>query len=238
MMRGLVTLHRETGDTRWLAAAEKLADELESRLRDPDGGYFQTTEDPLNLFQTKGAMDGAIPSGNGAAVEALMNLAALTGKEVYTERAESALRAFSSEYTQYPSATKTLALSIARYHSERQGQETPQSIADSVVAATLHTTNGRFQIEMQIEDGWHVNANPASSPYLIATEVQGDVGDITYPRGEMMTFAFSDDTISVYGGEITLTGELRGERVVLVYQACDDTRCLSPVERELNGPKR
>ncbi len=238
MMRGLVTLHRETGDTRWLAAAEKLADELESRLRDPDGGYFQTTEDPLNLFQTKGAMDGAIPSGNGAAVEALMNLAELTGKEVYTERAESALRAFSSEYTQHPSATKTLALSITRYHSERQGQETPQSIADSVVAATLHTTNGRFQIEMQIQDGWHVNANPASSPYLIATEVQGDVGDITYPRGEMMTFAFSDDAISVYGGEITLTGELRGERVVLVYQACDDTRCLSPVERELNGPKR
>ena len=235
MMRGLVTLHRETGDTRWLAAAEKLADELESRLRDPDGGYFQATEDPLNLFQTKGAMDGAIPSGNGAAIEALMNLAELTGKKVYTERAESALRAFSSEYMQYPSATKTLALSIARYHGERQGQETPQSIADSVVDATLSTTDGLFRIEMQIEDGWHVNANPASSPYLIATEVRGDVGDITYPQGEMMTFSFSDEAISVYGGAITLTGELRGERVVLVYQACDDTRCLSPVERELTG---
>ena len=238
MMRGLVTLHRETGDTRWLKAAEKLADELESRLRDPGGGYFQTTEDPLNLFQTKGAMDGAIPSGNGAAVEALMNLAELTGKEVYSERAESALRAFSSEYLQFPSATKTLALSIARYHSEQRGQETPFSLADSIVDATLRTTNGRFQIEMQIEDGWHVNANPASSPYLIATEVHGDVGDITYPQGEMMTFSFSDEAISVYGGEITLTGELRGERVVLVYQACDDTRCLSPVERELHGTKR
>jgi len=238
MMRGLVTLHRENGEARWLNAAEKLAEELESRLRDPGGGYFQATKDPLNLFQTKGAMDGAIPSGNGAAVEALMNLAELTGKEVYSERAQSALRAFSSEYTQFPSATKTLALSIARYHSERRGQETLFSLADSVVEATLRTTDNRFQIEMQIENGWHVNANPASSPYLIATEVKGDVGDITYPEGEIMTFSFSDEAISVYGGEITLTGELRGERVVLVYQACDDTRCLSPIERELHVTNR
>ena len=235
MMRGLVTLHRETGDTGWLVAAEKLADELESRLRDPDGGYFQTTEDPLNLFQTKGAMDGAIPSGNGVAVEALMNLAELTGKKIYSERAESALRAFSSEYSQYPSATKTLALSIARYH---QGRQTPTSLAESIVVAELQASAGRFEIEISIEDGWHVNANPASSPYLISTEVQGDVSDVSYPPGEMMTFSFSDEAISVYEGELTLAGELRGTRVVLVYQACDDTRCLAPVERELVATTR
>ena len=230
MMRGLVTLHRETGEPRWLSEAERLADELESRLRDPNGGYFQTTENPLNLFQTKGAMDGATPSGNGVAVEALMDLAELTGKDLYAERAEAALRAFSVDYANYPSATKTLALSILRYH---RGSESPATLADSVVTAGARASEGRFEIQMSIDEGWHVNANPASSPYLIATEVQGDVSGVDYPDGEMMTFSFTDEAISVYGGDVVLTGGLTGERIVLVYQACDDTRCLSPVEREL-----
>ena len=232
MMRGLVALHRESGDARWLSHAERLADELEARLRDPGGGYFQTVDNPLNLFQTKGAMDGAIPSGNGAAVEALMDLAELTGKDVYSERAEAALRAFSVDYARHPSATKTLALSIARYH---RGPRTPGTLADSVVAAELRASDGKFEIEMRIADGWHVNANPASSPYLIPTEVQGDVGEVAYPDGEMMTFSFTDEAIAVYGGTVTLRGERHGDRVVLVYQACDDTRCLSPVERELTA---
>lgn len=233
MMRGLLTLHRATGDTRWLEASEQLADELESRLRDPRGGYFQTTADPLNLFRTKGVMDGAIPSGNGIAVEALMGLAELTGKKKYRERAEAAMRAFSSEYMQFPSATKTLAAAIARYH----GEMNPRELASSVVEASLETADGHFQIRMRIREGWHVNANPASSPYLIPTEVRGDVGDVRYPEGEMMTFSFSDEAISVYGSEVTLEGRLLGERVVLVYQACDDSRCLSPVERKLELPE-
>ncbi len=227
MMRGLLALHTASGEVRWLEASEKLAAEMEARLRDPGGGYFQTTADPLNLFQTKGAMDGAIPSGNGVAIEELMNLAELTGNNAYTDRAESALRAFSAEYTQYPSATKTLALSVARYH-RNQG---PGTLADSLVDTQIRTADGRFELQMRIQDGWHVNANPASSPYLIATQVQGDVASVEYPEGEMMTFSFSDDAISVYGDEVTVVGRLVGERVVVVYQACDDSRCLSPVER-------
>jgi hypothetical protein len=50
-----------------------------------------------------------------------------------------------------------------------------------------------------------------------------------------MTFAFSKAPLSVYDGEVILEGEAnRGATAVtLVYQACDDTRCLSPVSREL-----
>jgi hypothetical protein len=91
---------------------------------------------------------------------------------------------------------------------------------------------------MRIRDGWHVNANPASSPYLIPTEVRGDVDDVRYPKGEMMSFSFTDDAISVYGGEVTLEGELSGKTLILVYQACDDSRCLSPVERTLEVEAR
>jgi hypothetical protein len=234
MMRGLLALYAANGEGRWLEAAEKLAAEMENRLRDPGGGYFQAVVDPLNLFQTKAAMDGAIPSGNGVAIDELMNLAQLTGNDTYTERAESALRSFAAEYTQFPSATKTLALSIARYHRERG----PTALAESLVETSVRAADGRFEIRMRIRDGWHVNANPASSPYLIPTEVRGDVDDVRYPKGEMMSFSFTDDAISVYGGEVTLEGELSGKTLILVYQACDDSRCLSPVERTLEVEAR
>ena len=232
LMRGLVTLYRESDDVRWLEASVKLAEELELRLRDPDGGYFQTTENPLNLFQSKGALDGAIPSGNGVAIQALLDLGELTGKAEYTERAEAALRAFSAEYTKYPSATKTLALSVARYHSASD----PASLADALVTARLEKKGDQFELHLQIREGWHVNANPASSPYLIATEVQGDdVRNIVYPKGELLELSFTDDVIAVYSGAVKLSGESSQDQLVLVYQACDDTRCLSPVEKTLEA---
>ena len=68
---------------------------------------------------------------------------------------------------------------------------------------------------------------------MIPTEVQGDVANVAYPTGEMMKFAFSEESIAVYSGTVALEGDLDGESLVLVYQACDDTRCLSPVERRL-----
>jgi hypothetical protein len=86
-----------------------------------------------------------------------------------------------------------------------------------------------------VKEGWHINANPASSPYLIPTEIQGEVRNVSYPPGRSMTFAFSKEPLSVYDGEVEF--ELEADRnaagVTLVYQACDDTRCLSPVSREL-----
>jgi len=229
---GLLTLFRVTGEARWLDHAEKLAGEMELRLRDPAGGYFQSTADPLSLFQSKGAMDGAIPSGNGAAVEILLNLSELTGKPTYAARAEAAMRAFASEYVQYPSATKTLAVAIARYHRERE-PDSPMTLAESLVDATLTKEGDRFRVELRIEDGWHVNANPASSEFLIPTEVGGDVDDVRYPEGERLSFSFTDDAIAVYSDAVTLEGTLTGASVILTYQACDDTRCLSPVETKL-----
>jgi hypothetical protein len=70
---------------------------------------------------------------------------------------------------------------------------------------------------------------------LIPTEIQGDVRNVSYPPGKSMTFAFSKDPLSVYDGEVAIGLETEGDatELTLVYQACDDTRCLSPVSRQL-----
>ena len=231
--RGLLILNRESGGSRWLEEAERLAEEMEKELRDPKGGYYQSRQKPYLLFQSKPVNDGAIASGNGIATSVLLELFELTGKATYRERAENALRAFASDLEQYPQGAMTLALAVERYH------EAPatslETLAASVVDARIETTSPGFRVYLVVKGGWHINANPASSPYLIPTEIQGNVRNVSYPPGKSMTFAFSKEPLSVYDGEVSI--ELEPERdateLTLVFQACDDTRCLSPVSRKL-----
>ncbi|MBZ0101075.1 MAG: thioredoxin domain-containing protein, partial [Thermoanaerobaculia bacterium] len=44
LIRGLLRLHRATGEARWLMAARELAGEQERRLAAPEGGYFNAGE--------------------------------------------------------------------------------------------------------------------------------------------------------------------------------------------------
>jgi uncharacterized protein YyaL (SSP411 family) len=233
LTRGLLVLHRESGERRWLDEAERLADEMERALRDPRGGYYQSAQKPYLLVQSKPVHDGPIASGNGIAASVLLELSELTGKATYRERAEDALRAFASDLAQYPQSAMTLALAVERYH---EGPATSlEALAASVVEARIETTSPGFRVFLVVRGGWHINANPASSPYLIPTEIQGDVRDVSYPPGKSMTFAFSKEPLAVYDGEVEIAFEADGDAtdVTLVYQACDDTRCLSPVSREL-----
>ena len=231
--RGLLVLHRESGEKTWLEEAERLVEEMENELRDPRGGYYQSTKEPYLLVQSKPVNDGAIASGNGIATSVLLELFELTGKAAYRQRAEQALRAFASDLERYPQGAMTLALAVERYH---EGPATSlEALAASVVEAWVETTTKGFRVSLVVKPGWHINANPASSPYLIPTEIQGAVRNVSYPSGKSMTFAFSKEPLSVYEGEVAI--ELEAERgateLTLVYQACDETRCLSPVSRKL-----
>jgi suppressor for copper-sensitivity B len=97
---------------------------------------------------------------------------------------------------------------------------------------------------LTIEDEWHTNSNQPTFPYLIATEAEVTLPegwtqqDLQYPAGEMKTFAFADQPLSVYEGEIgiSVVAEVPPSAsgvypisVDLTYQACDDRSCLAPV---------
>jgi uncharacterized protein YyaL (SSP411 family) len=227
--RGLLVLYREAAGKQWLEETERLMEELEKELRDPRGGYYQSARKPHLLVQTKPVNDGVVPSGNGVAAAVLLELFEITGKEIYRRRAEDAFRVFASDLDRHPQSAPTLALALERYHEGPAASL--EALAASIVEARVESTSTGFRALLEVKDGWHINANPASSPYLIPTEIRG-AREATYPEGKPMTFAFSKDPLSVYDGEVVIpfTGE---GPVVLVYQACDDTRCLSPVEIQL-----
>jgi hypothetical protein len=97
---------------------------------------------------------------------------------------------------------------------------------------------------LTIRDGWHVNAHPASDPSLVATEVASATGrlrSLRYPEGEDLKAAFADTPLRVYAGRVVISGEVDTKGgapplLRLTYQACDESRCLAPVTREIPLP--
>ena len=97
---------------------------------------------------------------------------------------------------------------------------------------------------LSISPGFHVNANPATFSYLIATEVtsggtQGiSTGKSVYPVPEKKKFQFAEEPLAVYEGEAPIRVPLRAEAnaakgarslpINVRVQACDQEKCFAP----------
>ena len=89
---GLLELYQTTFDPRWFAAARELADTIIERFTDPDGGFFDTSDDHESLLlRPKGIQDGALPSGGAVAAEVLVRLAEYAGEPRYAAAAGTAV---------------------------------------------------------------------------------------------------------------------------------------------------
>ena len=104
--------------------------------------------------------------------------------------------------------------------------------------------SGDALVRLQIQNGYHVNANPPSQSYLKATEIELKpqegiaVEFITYPDPLIRTFAFSETPLKVYEGETNLKVRLFASKTTkpgkhnlsatLRVQACDEKVCYAP----------
>jgi uncharacterized protein YyaL (SSP411 family) len=99
----LLELYQTDFNDRWFASARQLADEMLHRFSDPSGGFFDTPDDGERLLICpKDIQDNATPSGNALACEALLKLAAFTGKGKYRDMAEKTLGLVTSFALRYP----------------------------------------------------------------------------------------------------------------------------------------
>jgi suppressor for copper-sensitivity B len=96
-----------------------------------------------------------------------------------------------------------------------------------------------------ISGGWHVNSHQPTFEYLIPTELTLRLppgfapATVVYPQARMQTFAFADEPLAVYDGDVVIEARLTVPKsaapgnyplqAALRYQACDDTQCLPPV---------
>ena len=138
-----------------------------------------------------------------------------------------------------------LAFSSSRIHAQPPRPE--KAGLNLAVDRTAYDSGSRARIAalVAIEPGWHVHSNKPTLEYLIPTvlDLQVPVGwpeeTIQYPQAEMQTFAFAEEPLAVYDGDVVILSELQipegtpqgtfRVHASLRYQACDDSQCLPPV---------
>jgi hypothetical protein len=98
-------------------------------------------------------------------------------------------------------------------------------------------------IDVAVEPGYHVQANPAAFPNLIAVQLRFSpvpgvtVGDPSYPQARRLRLENSGEQLLVYDGRfrivVPMTRQVPASAPIRIagqlrYQACDHERCLFP----------
>jgi thioredoxin:protein disulfide reductase len=107
-------------------------------------------------------------------------------------------------------------------------------------------------VEVKIDSGYHVNANPPTFSYLKATELQLaaasgiSVNFIVYPNALTKRFAFAEEPLAVYEGTTNIRVNLKADKSATVgsqnlsgklrVQACDDKVCYAPGTLDVSIP--
>jgi len=256
-IHGLLALHEATGDENYVNVAEQLTTEARTRFWDVTaGGYYDTEPDQSDLFvRPKTTRDGAVPSGNSVMAHNLLDLYKLTGKQRYLEDAADTLAFLSSRLQSTPTVAPLATLSLHRmannYRDYLPGGEQTDKKPVEPVSINLNKTDvnvamgeaDTFEITLNIEDGFHINANEPGHPDLVGVAVRaagpGIEIDVDYPQGERYDSALFDETIRVHAGTVTIpvtvrqTAAVRGRpRFMVMYQVCTDELCYKP-QREI-----
>jgi Disulphide bond corrector protein DsbC len=136
--------------------------------------------------------------------------------------------------------------------------EPPRIASTDVVKATPQEATlargetGDVLVPIKITHGYHINANPPTFTYLIATELEVPPAEgvsvefITYPDALIKTFAFAEKPLAVYEGEAIVKARLKAAKSAqpgqhnllakLHVQACDEKVCYAPGVLDLKIP--
>ena len=107
------------------------------------------------------------------------------------------------------------------------------------------------KLKFRLRPGYHVNSNTPKDPSLIPLRLNWDAGpakilSLDYPPPAMEKYAFSEQPLSVYTGDIVIASRLqiganapKGSQTLLAklrYQACNNTTCFPPKTVEVRQP--
>ncbi len=248
--QAFLALHTATGDVVWRTRARQVADAMLRRFARPDGSLASTSDDTDLLVAPPIAGDQMRPSGQSAAVALLLGLRSDGGDPSYGEAAYRALSRISTQIDARPYAWGSLLASLSRPSlrtaldhasaSIRTTRSLPGS-ADHVHGIAQRTPAGALRVTLDIDKGYHINANPASGRYLIPTQLSADPPvrlQVNYPGAEIFKAAFAPQGLAVYTGRVVLHAQLAPSAPALPHvtvrvQACNDQLCLAPARVEI-----
>ena len=252
---GFVTIYQVTGDKSYENRAVILADSMLKRFMREDGSFVSSQASDL-LIPVQDSGDDVYPSGTSAAIELLLKLGGTTKNPRYDAAVANAIRHLSGQFHLYPERWPATVTAVATYpltvetrvaaNTSQSGNSPagfrPPTTSDRVhaIAAMESGSNGdKMRITLTVDNGYHINANPASLDYLVPTSVSFDhisPSAIDYPTPQSYAPSFSDRPLKVYAGSVIITATFPraalGKATAIVgsvkAQACDDHSCLPP----------
>ena len=266
--RALLSLYRATGNPRWRERASTLADALLERFLKADGALVMSTgptELPVRIESTG---DNAYPSGPSAAIDLLLDLARTSGEARYAAAARRVLDRYGPRVAELPSMWASTVTAVNAAGTAESVAGTADVIATADYRGPLQTADRvrvtapaigapdetNINVVLHVDEGFHVNANPASFDFLIPTTVafKGVAPQrIEYPEPEEFVAGFAGgESLGVYSGEIAVVATfLHGTFAqqssiegIVTAQACNQELCLPPsefpVRIEVSAPGR
>lgn len=252
LAEGLIALHDATGEPLWLARAQQLADAMQSRFADKNGGgYFLAETDPYTpMARPRDTADGALPSANGVALHVLAALARRSGEMRFEERAQAQLVALSGAIQRDPAGHATLLTAMTRLQLGETGprQYAGRGAVMAMAHAVPRSKGADVELTLRIKPGWHVNAHQPLQDYLIPTTLKSVGTDwrivrVEYPEATVEKLGFQKEALALYQGDVLIRAELQGKAgsamggipLELRLQTCSDRICLPPETLRLDA---
>jgi len=105
LVLALLCLYQSDPNMEWYTMALRLADQMVAHFSDPQGGFFDTSDDhEALLVRPKEIQDNATPSGSALAALALLQLAAYGDRSARRNVAEDMLAAMTNVFVRYPTS--------------------------------------------------------------------------------------------------------------------------------------
>jgi len=249
--QALMSLYHNTGKKRWRSRAQQVADAMLKRFARPDG-VLSSSWDSIDLVVAPPEQgDPVKPSGQSSAVSLLLDLSFTTGEQQYALAAYKALLPLYPSINANPAGWGTMLAGMTSPRAlaalELAAKSEPASNAESLLdsAAYVHARGywvasseaSDLTLTVKVDKGYHINANPASDPLLIATQLFVDGHpdtEVEYPPSQTFKAGFAPQGIEVYQGRILLKARLPEvaksglPKLHLRVQACNDEVCLAP----------
>ena len=262
LAKGLMALYRATGNKTYKDETVALLRTTDRFFLDKRGGgyYFTDGSERLPVRVKQGGNTGSLPPANAVIAHVFADLYAATGAQQWKDKADNIVGAFARGLTERPDSYGHLIYAMLRVNSKpdrnwlasvtvkedavkkppaREESKDKLSIHADILHEQSTPMRKLIRVILDIDNGWHLNPNPASLDFLIPTVVdiqteQPSALDITYPEGEKLKTPLGH--IDVYAGKVEITATVKADkpidvskmRLLLQVQACKDAICYPP----------
>ncbi len=240
LAQSFLFLFDATGDDLWQVRSRLLAKVMFEEFWDnKNGGFFIARVNPQepSIARPKSPADGAIASGNSVALNLLVKLHQRTGELRYKQGVTEMITAFSGAIKSSPSNFSTMLLGVDDFY-EGSIDAIQFSSSGHVKVNVRVVESKKFEVDLAISSGWHINANKVYQVDLIATRVETQdenwvLDEIIYPPGIQRELGFQGEPLNLYEDHVLISGSIKQSAItplplVLHLQVCNDEICLPP----------